>query len=82
MHGAAGVSGDFPLAEMYAHQRTLRIADGPDEVHEMTIAPRELLRRDPNFRMNPVATPAVDPADADPQAFARPFAGESRFGAS
>lgn len=32
-HGAAGVSQDFPLARMWAHQRTLRIADGPDEVH-------------------------------------------------
>lgn len=32
-HGAAGVSQDFPLARMWAHVRTLRIADGPDEVH-------------------------------------------------
>jgi len=32
-HGAAGVSQDFPLASMYAHLRTIRIADGPDEVH-------------------------------------------------
>ncbi|KAL0630720.1 hypothetical protein Q9L58_010426 [Maublancomyces gigas] len=32
-HGAAGVSQDFPLARMWAHMRTLRIADGPDEVH-------------------------------------------------
>lgn len=32
-HGAGGVSQDFPLARMWAHQRTLRIADGPDEVH-------------------------------------------------
>jgi acyl-CoA dehydrogenase len=32
-HGAAGVSQDFPLASMWAHLRTLRIADGPDEVH-------------------------------------------------
>lgn len=32
-HGAAGVSQDFPLASMWAHQRTIRIADGPDEVH-------------------------------------------------
>jgi acyl-CoA dehydrogenase len=41
-HGGAGVSDDFPLARMYAHIRTLRIADGPDEVHKMTIARREL----------------------------------------
>lgn len=32
-HGAGGVCQDFPLARMWAHQRTLRIADGPDEVH-------------------------------------------------
>jgi acyl-CoA dehydrogenase len=44
IHGAAGVSEDFPLASMYAHGRTLRIADGPDEVHEMVIARRELAR--------------------------------------
>ncbi len=44
VHGGAGVSGDFPLAEMYAHQRTLRIADGPDEVHKRTIARQELKR--------------------------------------
>lgn len=36
--GGAGVSGDTPLAEMYAGVRTLRIADGPDEVHNRTIA--------------------------------------------
>ena len=36
--GGAGVSGDTPLAEMYAMVRTLRIADGPDEVHNRTIA--------------------------------------------
>jgi acyl-CoA dehydrogenase len=42
VHGGAGVSGDFPLAEMWAHQRMLRIADGPDEVHKRTIALIEL----------------------------------------
>ncbi len=42
--GAAGVSDDFPLAWMYAHARTLHILDGPDEVHEMSIARRELRR--------------------------------------
>jgi acyl-CoA dehydrogenase len=46
-HGGAGVSDDFPLARMYAHIRTLRIADGPDEVHKMTIARRELRARQP-----------------------------------
>jgi acyl-CoA dehydrogenase len=41
-HGAAGVSGDFNLAEAYAHARTLRIVDGPDEVHLEAIAKLEL----------------------------------------
>ncbi len=53
VHGAAGVTQFTPLAHMYAHQRTLRIADGPDEVHKMTIARREIRRHDPSFRMNP-----------------------------
>ena len=51
VHGAGGLSDDWPLAQMYAHQRTLRLADGPDEVHKMTIARRELRRHDPDFRM-------------------------------
>jgi acyl-CoA dehydrogenase len=42
VHGGGGVSDDFPLATMYAHMRTLRLADGPDEVHRMTIARAEL----------------------------------------
>jgi acyl-CoA dehydrogenase len=42
VHGAGGVCDDFPLAMMWAHVRTLRLADGPDEVHRMTIARREL----------------------------------------
>jgi acyl-CoA dehydrogenase len=47
VHGGAGVSDDTPLAMMWAHARTLRIADGPDEVHEMVIARRELARHRP-----------------------------------
>jgi acyl-CoA dehydrogenase len=43
-HGGAGVSGDFPLAQAYAHARSLRLADGPDEVHRATIARHELAR--------------------------------------
>eukprot|EP00798_Chlamydomonas_sp_ICE-L_P009959 gene9959-7835_t len=43
-HGGAGVSQDFPLARLYAAARTLRIADGPDEVHMGTIAKLELAR--------------------------------------
>lgn len=44
VHGGAGVSDDTPLAMMWTHARTLRIADGPDEVHEMVLARRELGR--------------------------------------
>ncbi|MFO6452403.1 MULTISPECIES: acyl-CoA dehydrogenase family protein [unclassified Aeromicrobium] len=45
VHGGGGVTDDFPLASFYAHQRTLRIADGPDEVHKRTLARVELRRR-------------------------------------
>lgn len=44
VHGAAGVSADFPLAAAWAAARTLRLADGPDEVHRATIAKLELAR--------------------------------------
>ena len=47
VHGGGGVSDDFPLAMMYAHLRTLRLADGPDEVHKRTIARGELRRLAP-----------------------------------
>lgn len=40
-HGGAGISDDFGLAQDYAHQRTLRLADGPDEVHARAIARME-----------------------------------------
>ncbi len=50
VHGGAGVSQDTPLAFMYAHARTLHIADGPDEVHKMQLARRELRRYQPDFR--------------------------------
>jgi acyl-CoA dehydrogenase len=43
-HGAAGVSQDTPLANLYTHARTLQIADGPDEVHRRSVARRELAR--------------------------------------
>lgn len=44
VHGGGGVSGRFPLAQMYAGARTLRIADGPDEVHRRSVARAELAR--------------------------------------
>jgi acyl-CoA dehydrogenase len=44
IHGGGGVSDDFPLAQMYAGARTLRIADGPDEVHVRSVARQELGR--------------------------------------
>jgi acyl-CoA dehydrogenase len=44
VHGAGGVSDDFGLAQAYAHSRTLRLADGPDEVHRNQIAKLELRR--------------------------------------
>jgi acyl-CoA dehydrogenase len=43
-HGGGGVTSDFGLAKAYASQRTLRLADGPDEVHNRTIARMELAR--------------------------------------
>ena len=42
VHGGAGVTEDFPLASMWAHMRTLRLADGPDEVHKRSIARNEM----------------------------------------
>ena len=43
-HGGGGVSQDFWLAEAYAHQRTVRLVDGPDEVHRNAIAKLELAK--------------------------------------
>jgi acyl-CoA dehydrogenase len=44
VHGAAGVCDDFDLARAYAHARTLRFADGPDEVHRNAIGKLELAK--------------------------------------
>ena len=49
VHGGGGITDDFPLASFYAHQRTLRLADGPDEVHKRTIAQVELRRISPDW---------------------------------
>ena len=45
VHGAGGLSRDFPLANMYAGIRTLRFADGPDEVHKNALAKAEIARQ-------------------------------------
>ena len=44
IHGATGISQWSPLAEMYANQRHLRFADGPDEVHHMVVGRAEISR--------------------------------------
>jgi acyl-CoA dehydrogenase len=44
VHGAGGLSQDFPLAAAFAGMRTLRLADGPDEVHKNALARGELRR--------------------------------------
>ncbi len=46
MHGAAGISHWFPLADMYHSQRTLRLADGPDEVHHQVVGRAEVKNRE------------------------------------
>jgi acyl-CoA dehydrogenase len=46
MHGAAGISQWFPLPEMWHSQRTLRLADGPDEVHHFVVARAEVRNRE------------------------------------
>ncbi|MCI4441538.1 acyl-CoA dehydrogenase [Tibeticola sediminis] len=56
-HGGAGVSEDFPLAYAYAHQRTLRLADGPDEVHRNSLAKLELSKY--LVRQEPVEMPVT-----------------------
>jgi acyl-CoA dehydrogenase len=58
VHGAAGVTQFTPLAAMYAGVRTLRLADGPDEVHKLTIARREIRKHSPHFHTNPLAAAA------------------------
>jgi acyl-CoA dehydrogenase len=46
-HGSGGLSQDWPLATLWAGARSLRLADGPDEVHKMSLARRELRRTPP-----------------------------------
>ena len=65
MHGATGVSQWTPLAGMYTSQRTLRLADGPDEVHWMVVGRAEVaaydgidVPQDPDSYADPVLTAA------------------------
>jgi acyl-CoA dehydrogenase len=53
MHGAAGVSQWTPLADMYTSLRTLRLADGPDEVHHMVVGRAEIARYQQQMAENP-----------------------------
>jgi acyl-CoA dehydrogenase len=62
VHGALGMSDDVPLALMWREGRWLRIADGPDEVHKMVIALREL------NRFKPASPPGEATGEAGPQA--------------
>ena len=58
VHGALGTTNDVPLAKLWAYARILRLADGPDEVHNMVIARRELRRvKDRIGQAQPVAAP-------------------------
>jgi acyl-CoA dehydrogenase len=47
VYGAAGTTNDWPLAKLWAYARVMRIVDGPDEVHNMVVARRELRRYAP-----------------------------------
>ena len=69
VHGALGMSDDVPLAAQWRQGRWLRIADGPDEVHKMVIALRELNRFKPR-----------EPVEAPPERAADPRAGRVRRG--
>ncbi|MDP7339194.1 MAG: acyl-CoA dehydrogenase family protein, partial [Vicinamibacterales bacterium] len=48
LHGGAGICDDFGLSAAWAHARTLRLADGPDEVHRRAVARMELRKSDQN----------------------------------
>ena len=53
IHGATGVSEWTPLAHMYTVQRTMRIVDGPDEVHHMVVGRAEVARHRATLRESP-----------------------------
>lgn len=58
LHGALGTTNDVPLAKLWAYARILRLADGPDEVHNMVLARRELRRHREQSTAPVAATPA------------------------
>jgi acyl-CoA dehydrogenase len=79
VHGALGVSDDTPLAAMWRGLRMLRLADGPDEVHKMVIALRELKRvaSRQQSQAESGANGAGMAAEAQPPAGVAPGAGAS-----
>ena len=68
VHGALGMSDDTPLAGMWRFLRMLRVADGPDEVHKMVIARRELNRAAKRAEGGTTDTPESVPAQPEPAA--------------
>src|SRR3984957_7388904 len=66
LHGAAGISDDFPLAAAYAAARTIRLADGPDEVHREQIGKLELARHAVHSGAAGAGSAGVGPAGAGP----------------
>ena len=66
MHGAAGISQWFPLADMWHGQRTLRLADGPDEVHHQVVGRAEVKSRSAERAATPAAGPARGPLFTGP----------------
>jgi acyl-CoA dehydrogenase len=65
-HGAAGVSQDFPLAQLWAGARSLRFADGPDEVHKRSLARRELRRTEASGAARARPGGAAEPGTTEP----------------
>ena len=70
-HGSLGMSDDTPLAAMWRYSRMLKVADGPDEVHKMVIARRELNR----FSKADGESSSNGSSPAEPAAAAQPAAG-------
>ena len=72
MHGAAGVSQWFPLADMWHAQRTLRLADGPDEVHHHVVARAEVKTRESERSMGLAVDHTLDGPVGTAMAFSGP----------